>query len=126
MKKNDKIFVKLQIEKDESSGELMLNIHFDKDTPNFVTDKDVISWCPTIEEINFVNEAFEMISKGKNYNQEKKVNENNTGPYEEKKTDDYSNEEKVDNSKPEKEDKVNEEDSTISNTEKQEVNEWFV
>lgn len=126
MKKNDNIFVKLQIEKDESSGELMLNIHFNKDTPNFVTDKDVISWCPTIEEINFVNEAFEMISKRKNCKQGKKVNENNTNPHGEKKTDDYSNEEKVDNFKPEKEDKITEEDSTISNSEKQEVNEWFV
>ena len=71
MKKNDNIFVKLQIEKDENSGELILNIRFDKETPNFFTDRDVISWCPTIEEIKFVNEAFELISKNKDFNQKK-------------------------------------------------------
>ena len=40
MKKSDNIFLKLQIEKDASSGDLILNIHFDKDTPNLFTEKE--------------------------------------------------------------------------------------
>ena len=43
-----------------------------------------------------------------------------------KKTDDHSNEEKVANSEHEKGDKHTEEDPTLSNSEQQDVNEWFV
>lgn len=124
MKKNENIHVKLQIGKDENSGELILNIRFDKDTPNFFTDKDVISWCPTIEEINFVNEAFEMISKRKSHKQEKKGNENKIDPHEEGKTNDHSNEEKVTDSRHEKEGRDTEENPTLSDSEQKDVNEW--
>ena len=113
MKKNENIHVKLQIGKDENSGELTLNIRFDKDTPNFFTDKDVISWCPTIEEINFVNEAFEMMSKRKSHKQ--------------KKTDDHSktsNEEKSIDSKHEKGNKDEEKTPNLSDSEQKDVNEW--
>ncbi|MCK4332976.1 MAG: hypothetical protein KAV40_05290 [Thermoplasmatales archaeon] len=126
MKKNENIHVKLQIGKDENSGELILNIRFDKDTPNFFTDKDVISWCPTIEEINFVNEAFEMISKRKSHKQ-KKMNEDKTDTHEEKKTDDHSktsNEEKAIDSRHEKEGRDTEENPTLSDSEQKDVNEW--
>lgn len=128
MKKNENIHVKLQIGKDESSGELTLNIRFDKDTPNFFTDKDVLSWCPTNEEINFVNEAFEMISKRKGHKQ-KKLNENKTDLHEEKKTDNHSktiNEEKAIDSKHEKGNKDEEETPDLSDSEQKDVNEWFV
>ncbi len=124
MRKNDNIFVKLQIEKDENSGGLMLNIHFNKDVPNFFTEEDVISWRPTIEEINFVNEAFEMISKRKSHKQEKKGNENKIDPHEEGKTNDHSNEEKVTDSRHEKEGRDTEENPTLSDSEQKDVNEW--
>lgn len=128
MRKSDNIFVKLQIEKDENSGELILNIHFEKDTPNFFTDKDVISWCPTIEEINFVNEAFELIAKNKGFKQKKINVEKQTLP-EEKKTDDNpkdSSEDKVNESKNEKEEKNKEDSQNLSDAEQKDVNEWFV
>lgn len=129
MKKNENIHVKLQVEKDRNSGKLTLNVHFDKDTPNFYTDKNVLSWCPTIEEIDFVNEAFKMISKCKSYKHEKKVNEDKVDTPVEKKTEDHSKaskEEKTVASKPEKWDDDTEESSTLSDSEKKEVNEWFV
>lgn len=129
MKKNENIYVKLQIEKDGDSGKLTLNVHFDKDTANFHTDKNVLSWCPTIEEIDFVNEAFEMISKCKSLKHEKKVNEDKVDTHVEKKTKDHSkasNEEKAVAPKPEKKDNDTEESSTLSDSEKKEVNEWFV
>ena len=126
MKKNENIHVKLQIEKDRNSGKLTLNVHFDKDTPNFYTDKNVLSWSPTIEEIGFVNEAFEMISKCKSYKHEKKVNEDKVDTPVEKKTEDHSKEEKTVASKPEKLDDDTEESDELSDSEKKEVNEWFV
>lgn len=129
MKKNGNIHVKLQIGKDRNSGMLTLNVHFDKDTPNFFTDKNVLSWCPTTEEIDFVNEAFEMLSKCKNYKHEIKVNEEKVDTPVEKKTEDHSKapkEEETVASKPEKRDDDTEESSTLSDSEKKEVNEWFV
>ena len=129
MKKNENIHVKLQIEKDRNSGKLTLNVHFDKDTPNFYTDKNVLSWCPTIEEIDFVNEAYKTISKCKSYKHEKKVNEDKVDTPVEKKTEDHSKapkEGKTVASKPEKGDDNTEESSTLSDSEKKEVNEWFV
>jgi hypothetical protein len=65
MKKPENIYVSLQLSKDELSGELTLNIQFDPDAPNFFTNKNTISWCPTMEELDFVSEAFGMLSKRK-------------------------------------------------------------
>jgi len=67
MSKNNNIFVKLQIERDQNSGNLLLNVHFDKSAPNFWTDKDDISWSPTLEEIDFIEETFGLIPKHKGH-----------------------------------------------------------
>lgn len=69
MKKPENIYISLQLSKDQSSGALVLNIQFDPDAPNFSTTKNTISWCPTIEELDFVSEAFTMVSKGKRQRQ---------------------------------------------------------
>lgn len=65
MSKNDNIFVKLQIERNDQSGGLMLGIYFDKNAPNFSTEKDIVNWSPTLEEIDFIVETFEMMSSRK-------------------------------------------------------------
>ncbi|UCD13875.1 MAG: hypothetical protein JSW60_00210 [Thermoplasmatales archaeon] len=65
MEKNDNIFVKLQIEKDHQSGGLTLGIYFDKNAPNFSTENDSVNWSPTLEELDFIVETFEMISNRK-------------------------------------------------------------
>jgi hypothetical protein len=65
MKKTENIYVSLQLQKDETSGELLLSIQFNQDAPNFSKEGDSIYWCPTIEELDFVSEAFGMLSKGK-------------------------------------------------------------
>lgn len=65
MRKPDNIYVTLQLQKDDASGKVLLNIQFDQNAPNFFTDKNTISWCPTTEELDFVSEAFGMLSKGK-------------------------------------------------------------
>lgn len=52
MGKDDNIFVRL-----------VLDVHFDKTAPNFHIDKDMISWCPTVEEIGFINDSIQKISQ---------------------------------------------------------------
>ena len=74
MKKNGNLYIKLGLEKDKSSNELVLNIEFDSNAPNFSKDKDVISWCPSYEEWAFANEAFEILLNGQNNKNEKKQN----------------------------------------------------
>lgn len=65
MKRPDNIYLSLQLDKDQVSGELILNIQFDKNAPNFSMDKGIISWYPTTQELDFVSEAFEAITKGR-------------------------------------------------------------
>ena len=65
MKEPENIYISIQLHKDNVSGELLLNIQFDLGAPNFFTNKDTISWRPTIDELDFVSEAFNMLSKGK-------------------------------------------------------------
>jgi len=69
MKKQENIYVALQLEKDASSGELMIAIQFDRNAPNFFTNKNMISWCPTSEELVFINQAYGAIHKGKQQRQ---------------------------------------------------------
>ncbi len=66
MDRDDNVFIKLQIEKSRHAEGLMLTINFDKNAPNFSIDKNMISWTPTFEELDFVIETFEIISKRKN------------------------------------------------------------
>ena len=72
MEKDEKLFIKLGLEKDISSGEITLNIRFDENAPNFTKEKDVISWNPSMEEWAFVNEVFEIFLRGRGYNHGKK------------------------------------------------------
>lgn len=61
MMKNDNIFIILQIQKDQESKVLFLNIQLDKAAPNFSIQDETITWCPTFDEIDFITEAFELI-----------------------------------------------------------------
>jgi hypothetical protein len=61
MKKNENIFISLQIQKDLESKKLLLSVQFDKNAPNFSIENDTIFWCPTCDEIDFIAEVFELI-----------------------------------------------------------------
>ena len=65
MEKNEKIRIKLEISKDPMTGALNLMTRFDPDAPNFTKDETGFSWCPTPEERDFLNEAFDMLLKRK-------------------------------------------------------------
>ena len=55
------IYVKIQVEKDAETNQIMLKARFDPDAPNFHQDNYGISWVPTSAELEFINEAFGMI-----------------------------------------------------------------
>lgn len=61
MKKNENIFISLEIQKDMESKGLVLSVQFDRNAANFFQDGEVISWFPTSDELNFLNEAFHLI-----------------------------------------------------------------
>lgn len=124
MKKNENIFVKLQIEKNTNSGKLALNVHFDSDTPNFYADRNAINWYPTFEELDFVNEAFELLSNHKfklKNNEEKIATQDEKQEYTPK-----SDLEKSDSPKSDKPKEENKKTDTLTESEKREVDEWFV
>ena len=65
MKKNENIFISLQIQKDLESKGLLLSVQFDKNAPNFHQENETIIWCPTCDEIDFIAEAFNIIGGNK-------------------------------------------------------------
>jgi len=65
MSNEKKIYVKLQLEKNESSGDMMITARFNPEAPNYTKDKNGDSWYPTTAEIEFLNEAFELIPEYK-------------------------------------------------------------
>jgi len=66
MKKNENIFISLQIQKDKESKGLFLSVQFDKTAPNFSIENESINWRPTGDEIDFIADAFHMIGLGTN------------------------------------------------------------
>ena len=65
MQKDEKIHIRLEINKDPLTGDLNLLTRFDPSAPNFIKDESGFKWSPTPEERAFLNEAFEMIHKRK-------------------------------------------------------------
>ncbi len=63
MVENQNIHIKLEISRDPSTGKLNLMTKFDPKAPNFEKEDDGFSWSPTKEERDFINEAFDMITK---------------------------------------------------------------
>lgn len=61
MKKNQNIFISLQIQKDAGTKGLHLSVEFDKNAPNISFDHETVNWYPTNDEINFIAEAFELL-----------------------------------------------------------------
>ncbi|MDH7517506.1 MAG: hypothetical protein QHH19_04095 [Candidatus Thermoplasmatota archaeon] len=73
--KDDNIHIKLEINKDKNTNQLIITTRFDPSASNFLKDEYGYIWIPTPEEIKFMNDAFELIptEKTKAIPQEKKV-----------------------------------------------------
>jgi len=65
MKRNENIFISLEIQKDLDLKGLLLSIQFDRNAPNFHQENETISWCPTSDELDFITEAFTIIGSNK-------------------------------------------------------------
>jgi len=65
MKRNENIFISLEIQKDLDLKGLLLSIQFDRNAPNFHQENEIISWCPTSDELDFITEAFGIIGGNK-------------------------------------------------------------
>jgi hypothetical protein len=65
MKRNENIFISLEIQKDLDLKGLLLSIQFDRNAPNFHQENETISWCPTRDELDFITEAFGIIGGNK-------------------------------------------------------------
>jgi hypothetical protein len=61
MKKNENIFVSLEIQKDMETKGLFLSVQFDRNAPNFFQENEAITWLPTDDELHFLNEAFDLV-----------------------------------------------------------------
>lgn len=82
MKKNENIFISLEIQKDMDSKGLVLSIQFDRNASNFHQDNEIISWCPTGDELDFITEAFQTLG-GNTIQMPEKIQEKEEIPKEE-------------------------------------------
>ncbi len=71
MAKDDKINLKLEVFRDKNSGKLSLMAHFDKSAPNIYKEKEDFLWVPTVEEKDFLYEAFKMMPEGSTFSPSK-------------------------------------------------------
>jgi len=60
MNKNNKIHIRIELCKDEDSGNITLMTYFDPNAPNFSQDNKGFYWLPTHEEKDFLNDVFEI------------------------------------------------------------------
>ncbi|PNX48474.1 MAG: hypothetical protein BV459_02290 [Thermoplasmata archaeon M11B2D] len=58
MKKNENIFISLEIKKNAESKGLLLSVQFDRNAPNFFQENETFTWSPTHDELYFIKEAF--------------------------------------------------------------------
>ena len=93
MHKDEKIKIKLEVCKDKTSGKLSILAHFNSTASNVYEDKDGYSWVPTVEEKNFLSEAFELIPKDAYYSSTNKTSEKSEIDNEVKHTPETNNQE---------------------------------
>ncbi len=60
MSKDDNVYVKLELNKNKNSGKIDIVARFNNKAPNITVENNEYFWMPTIEEKNFLNEAFNL------------------------------------------------------------------
>ena len=61
---NENLFLNLLLEKDMQTKGMVLTVQFDSNAPNVTVSGDTVQWSPTNEELDFISEAFGLLSKG--------------------------------------------------------------
>ena len=62
---NKETYIQLHVESDQSFKELLLDIYFDENAPNFFTNENKMRWRPTADEMDSILEAFDINWKEK-------------------------------------------------------------
>ncbi len=62
MTKNNRINLKLEVCKNNTSGKLSIMAHFNSNAPNVFKEKESYFWMPTEEEKDFLNEAYDFMA----------------------------------------------------------------
>ncbi|MFO7678023.1 MAG: hypothetical protein R6V50_06565 [Thermoplasmatota archaeon] len=73
MENEGNIFIKIQIEKSKTSNNFILTLNFDRNAPNFLADANQTCWAPTSQEMDFLIDMFQMVSKNNNFFQRKDI-----------------------------------------------------
>jgi len=75
MPTNNNVNIKLEVFKEKFSGKLSIIAHFIHSAPNVYKEQEDYVWFPTIEEKNFLIEAFDLTSPvfNKNYQDKKHI-----------------------------------------------------
>ncbi len=60
---NKEAYIQLHVESDQSFKDLLLDIYFDKNAPNFFTNENKMRWRPTADEMDSILEAFDILSQ---------------------------------------------------------------
>lgn len=61
MAKDDNVNIKLELNKNKNSGKIDIVAHFDNKAPNVIIENNEYFWMPTVEEKDFLNEAFSLV-----------------------------------------------------------------
>ena len=60
---NKETYIQLHVESDQNFKELLLDIYFDENAPNFFTNENKMRWRPTADEMDSILEAFDILSQ---------------------------------------------------------------
>jgi hypothetical protein len=60
------IGIKIEIAKDNKTGELKIFVHFNSKSSNVIIENNEYKWIPTIEEKELIDEAFQFLPSDKN------------------------------------------------------------
>ena len=61
MAKDDNVHFRVELNKNKNSGKIDIVAHFDKKAPNVIIENNEYFWMPTIEEKDFLDEAFSLV-----------------------------------------------------------------
>ena len=94
MSADDEIYIKLEISRDKTTGELAIIIRLKESSPNTFIENTNVEWFPTIMEKNLINDTFDLFYNTKNMSKTSTLNDiksdSDTGTDSENKSDDNS------------------------------------
>lgn len=79
MSADNEIYIKLEISRDKTTGELAIIIRLKNSAPNIFIENENVEWFPTIMEKNLINDTFELFSNTKKISKTSNLNDIRSG-----------------------------------------------